>query len=129
FATAGGIDVVHFADTAGDDRFTASPDTATLEGSSYHVSARGFERVVARSTAGGRDLALVYDSPGDDLLQSYSTHSVLTGSRYTIEAHGFSRVNVYASTGHDHAELFDSAGADRFYARPQYAYLHGAGFY
>lgn len=129
YSTAGGYDTVTMNDSAGVDRFYASPTFARMIGSGFYHDLRGFDHVVARASS-SRDMARLYDSSGVDHFLATPDYAHLRGTGFANEARGFGRVYAYSNAGgHDTARLYDSRGDDRFYATPQYGVLVGTGFY
>lgn len=127
--TGNGSDRATFYDSAGNDRFEASPQAARLSGNGFANSVTGVGWVLAISQAGGNDIAYLSDSAGNDALTASPTRAVLQGTGFVNEARGFADVAVWAAAGgYDTASLTDSAGADQLDASAAYVWLRGTGY-
>ena len=128
-AGAGGSDIAHLYDSAGDDTFIATPTQAMLRGTGFNNTASGFDSVTAHGTAGGTDVAVLYDSAGDDTFSASPTQASLSGSGFSNTAVGFDVVTGHcAAGGTDTARFYDSAGNDRFTATLDQTWLRGEGY-
>ncbi len=126
----GGNDRVFIYDTQGDDRLTASPGNATLEGVGFRYDVSNVARSYVHATAGGQDVAFLYDSPEDDQLAVRPQFVSLRGGEYFNNALGFERVYAYATRGgNDTADIYDSIGDDRLTASSASAMISGPGYY
>ncbi|MEX1231508.1 MAG: right-handed parallel beta-helix repeat-containing protein [Planctomycetaceae bacterium] len=127
-ASGGGQDRAILNDSVGDDQYTATPLTATLQGTGYINRVDGFRRVYAYSYAGGFDTAAFDDSAGNDNFIGEEARSWLTGTNFYNSASRFDQVDANASSGYDLAMLWDSAGDDVFHVDTSLGSLSGAGF-
>ncbi len=112
----GGNDTADLYDSAGDDLFSATPETATLTGPGFAHSVSGFAHVIAHSSGGlSGDQAFLYDSLGDDVLVATPEYAELTAGNVVLRADGFAETRTYSCAGADHAALFDSTSDDHVY--------------
>jgi len=114
--TAGsGSDAAIFFDAAGNDTFTANPNTATMSGAGFSDSANGFDQVFAFATGGGNDVANLDGSNQDDIFSGNAQYAALfrTGV-YLLQVYNFELVTAILSSnsGNDVAELIDGFGND-----------------
>ncbi|MCY2925859.1 MAG: C25 family cysteine peptidase [Planctomycetota bacterium] len=111
-------------DSAGDDTFSAAPNSGSLAGAGFANAVSGFGRISAFATAGGADTATFADSIGNDTFTARGGLSSMIGAAFKNYATGF-EANHASSThgGADRANLYDSAGADSFEARRNLAAL------
>lgn len=134
YATAGGADDrAYLYDSSGNDAFQATPTYARMSSSTYVNYAENFDSVYAYASS-GTDQAKLYDSAGNDVFIGTPTYGQMKGPGYLNYAAGFDSVFAYATAGNagglgDQAALYDSAGNDTLYARTNYAYLTGTGFF
>ena len=135
---AGGTgDRANLFDSAGNDTLTATPTYAQLTGAGFLNYASRFDQVYAYAStdAGGTgDRANLFDSAGNDTLTATPTYSLLKGLGFYNYAQGFDKASAYATAGNaggvgDVANLYDSAGSDKLFARSDYAWIQGTGFY
>ncbi len=111
----------YFYDSPGNDRFTASPTSASMERPEpwSDVNATGFNRIYAYARQGGDDAAELVGSDSGNRFRSYPTYGTLTddvGSFYQY-ASGFdslTAVGFQAEASTDRAYLYDSPGDDTF---------------
>ena len=126
----GGDDVAYLYDSAGDDRFIATPRYGKLYGDGFSNRAVSFRYVYAYATGGGADIAKLYDSAGDDTFVGTPTYGKLYGDGFSNRAVSFRYVHAYGRAGGaDIAKLYDSAGDDTFVGTPGDGKLYGNGFY
>ena len=111
-----GSDQAFFADTAGNDVFTANPQTAQISVGDRFVRANDFELFSAVSRNGGDDSASLTDSEADEQFFGSAALSRITGGDYTHNVVGFKTVIARTVGGDDSAVLVDSAGDDFFFA-------------
>jgi hypothetical protein len=119
---------LHVFDSAGDDRFTATPGSARMEAGGCDLRGNGFAIVRAYANSGGNDAALLFDSAGNDTFVAQPGSAYLEGSGFYYRVSGFARVEATASSGTDTAYLNGSLGNDDFTASPESATLQGSGF-
>ena len=128
-AGSGGYDFASLYDSAGDDTFSGSGQSATLEGTGFRNIADGFQSISANSTSGGVDWAILSDTAGDDLFSGNSNSSTLSGTGYLLRANGFGNVQAYSNAGGmDRVELQDSSEGDYFKATSSYAFMRSSVF-
>lgn len=114
-STAGGLDVAYLFDTAGDDLFTSSSDTAGFAGTG--LTAYGFPRVVAYAGS-GHDRAILNGTDGRDVFLARQGLATLSRGLFIQGAVGFEHVVARSGGGPDVARLFGSAAVDLFAAGP-----------
>ncbi len=120
----GGTDLVSINDSAGDDRFTASPDHAAMTGAGFSLIARQFEIVHAYARYGGDDVATLNDSAGDDIFIGATNYGRMIGNGYMLRAKLFESVHAYARCGGaDRARITGSSSADVVISTPDYTRL------
>lgn len=120
----GGVDLVSITDSAGNDRFTASPDYAAMTGDGFSLIARQFEVVHAYARNGGTDEASLNDSSGDDLFVGTPEFGKMIGDGYMVRAKLFEYVHGYARNGGtDRARLTGSSAAELVISTPSYTRL------
>jgi len=116
YAREGGNDVASLYDSAGDDYFTASPNTGSLSGTGYSLDVHRFYSIEATASSGGYDIAELIDSSGNDFAIAKPTETTLYNNNFSNTAKLFDVVHTYArSGGNDQALLYDSAGDDRYF--------------
>ncbi|GAB6167340.1 hypothetical protein JCM19992_33400 [Thermostilla marina] len=124
YDAAGGADVVHLYDTAGDDVFTAKQGAGSLVGGGLSVSVQNVEYLHGYATAGGTDVAHLFDSAAKDVLTATADWTRLTGGGYLARAKGFEYVHGYSTAGgNDSAVMTGTASDDTFVATPEWARL------
>ncbi len=119
-----GTTYAYLHDSAGVDRFEASPDSATMDRADgwSDTTATGFARVYGYSTRGGEDTAaLTGNADGGNQYRGYPSYSTLTDRARSFYhyARGFHSVEATGSvsdTTGDRAFLYDSSGDDVFAA-------------
>ena len=125
----GGFDTATFYDSAGNDYFVATATESWLGGNGFLNYATDFDPVAVSSAAGGSHGGRLFDTTGDDTFIATPTFALLTGDRLSLAAHHFERARAVASTGHDTAAFYDSAGNDYFYGLQSESWLGGDGFF
>ena len=129
FANEGGLDRATFVDSAGSDRFFATPDYANMRTSTSFVNARGFDQVKAFATEGGKDFASFVGSENRDELFANSEFANFSGPGFDVNATGFERATVDGRGGNDVANLVGTDGNDVFFSNPQFGYMYGEGYF
>lgn len=127
-ASGGGQDRAFLWDSVGNDTYTASPTSATLEGTGYSNTVIGFRRAYAYSYAGGFDTVEFTDSAGVDNFVGEEARSWMTSSTFYNSASRFDRVEAFSTSPFDLAMMWDSAGNDVFTVEPDMASMTGTGF-
>jgi len=113
----------------GDDHFTASSTTATLQGAGMSSIQSGYDTVVAVGGY-GNDLASIHRQPPETRRSSaISNAGSLSGTGFYLRAENFDRVEARSTGGDDVAYLWDSAGDDAFAAVRSSAYFNGSEVY
>jgi len=110
-----GNDGAIFFDAAGNDTFTASPNSASMSGPGFSDTANGFDSIYAFATGGGVDTANLDGSSGDDIFFGNTLDAVLyRPGVYLLQVSNFEQVNALlsSSSGNDTAELIDGFGND-----------------
>ena len=128
----GGYDVAIMYDAVGQNTYYAGPGHSRIVyDGGKEATALGFFRMDSYQSAddGSTDVAYLYGSSGDDVLESYEDSSLMGSASYIHYILGYGEViadvtgtagTEYGadSGGVDVAALYDSAGADTFYAGP-----------
>jgi subtilisin family serine protease len=126
-AGTGGIDRITFADTAGNDIFTAGFNRAQHNGTGYSRDAWGFDETRFNGST-GFDRAVMYDTSSVDEFINYPTVAIMRGGGWNHQAWGVDASEGYSSGGNDWAVFFDSAGDDIYTGAPRNARMRGVGF-
>ncbi len=109
----GGNDRAIIFDTTGDDKFSLKPSYAHVQTDSFEITASGFETINAIG-GHGNDSMIIEDSHLDEVLRFENNLTTLVGDDFMLVAHGFSNVQANSVGGYDVANIFDTAGNDRF---------------
>ncbi len=121
-APTNGDDVAYLYDSTGNDTFSATPTTATMDRPAADSVATGFDEVYATATtdAGGGDAATLLGSAGVDYFIGREAYGYLQAadSSYYNRASGFDFVTATGVSSNDTAWLYDSALGDLFTANP-----------
>jgi hypothetical protein len=131
YGGAGGNDVAQLNDSAGDDTFTGSPQTATMRDSNktYLLSASQFELIQGISSGKGTDMAVLADSKGNDVFWADSTLARMYGTGYNLRVRNFDNMYGTASGGHDVAKLYGTAAAETVRAETNMVRVFGKTFF
>ena len=113
FTGGGHEDLARFYDTDGDDKFTAVPYAATMEGTGYKNQVNGVHRIYAYAT-NGRDAASLTGAVGQrDNFSVQPGDSRLYGDQFYLYASGFDAVTGNATDELDRAYMYGSTGDDQ----------------
>jgi hypothetical protein len=117
---SGGKDLALLWDSPDDDIFVGSAKQSRYYSKNvpFDVTAKAFDRVIARTTYGGTDQAELHDSVGDDVFLARSHKAQMfdratAGEVYNVTVRGFKELKAIADQGgNDIAKLHDSVGDD-----------------
>ena len=120
----GGADQAYVYDSAGPDRFVATPTSITMDlgadGGVPEFDLSGMVKVFAFSSGHAGDTAELSGSVNDEKFYFAQDYSAVQGSGYYNYAKGFATTTVdYDDGGADQAYVYDTAGPDRFVATRQ----------
>ena len=119
-----GNDIAYLYDTAANDTFTSTVNSATLSGTGYSASVSGFDEIYGLATSGGTDIANLYDGIGTDRFVAGSNYALFrnVGGGFYNYVSNFDQVNAYATAGGtDLATFYDSSNDDTFTTSPTQA--------
>ena len=119
----GGDDEAFVYDTAGPDRFVATPTSITMDlgadGGTPEYDLSGMVKVFAFSSGHAGDTAELSGSTGAEKFYLAQEYAAVKGSSFYNYASGFANTTVdYDDGGDDEAFVYDTAGPDRFVATP-----------
>ena len=113
FTGGGHEDLARFYDTDGNDRFTAVPYAATMEGTGYKNQVDSVHRIYAYATK-GQDAASLTGAVGQrDNFSVQPGDSRLYGDQFYLYASGFDAVTGNATDELDRAYMYGSTGDDQ----------------
>jgi hypothetical protein len=137
--SVGGTDTAYLYNNSGtansfesNDHLSTGTSYSVLYGGTFYNQVNGFGSVFAASTS-GKDSAYLHDTASDasgkDQFWGYQDHDILLGSGFYTRADGFLNVLGTATAGnHDVANMFDSAGGNRFYGHANFSLFVGDSF-
>ena len=128
FVGGGNEDVARFYDSDTDDKFTAVPFIATMEGTGYKNRVEGVHRIYAYATS-GNDVASLTGAAGQrDNFSAEPDNARLYGDQFYLYSSGFDSVIGNATDASDRAYLYGSTGDDQLQAGQITTTLQGKEF-
>ncbi len=124
--TTTGIDILLVYGTGGNDTYSGSTTSSTMNGTNVSLIGNGFDQVYAFGS-GGNDIATFNGSSGSDVFYGLGGYgfSVVTSGAFLQYMIGFSEETANGSGGDDSAIFFDAAGNDTFTGSPNSASMTG----
>ena len=128
FKGGGNEDVARFYDSDTDDKFTASPFNATMEGTGYKNHVEGVHRIYAYATSGNDAASLTGAAGQRDNFSAEPGNARLYGDKFYLYTSGFDSVIGNATDASDRAYLYGSTGDDQMQAGQLLTTLQGKEF-
>ena len=128
FVGGGNEDVARFYDSDTDDKFTAAPFNATMEGTGYKNHVEGVHRIYAYATSGSDAASLTGAVGQRDNFSAEPGNARLYGDQFYLYASGFDSVIGNATDASDRAYLYGSTGDDQLQASQSVTTLQGKEF-
>ena len=128
FKGGGNEDVARFYDSDTDDKFTAVPFSATMEGAGYKNRVDGVHRIYAYATSGNDTASLTGAVGQRDNFSAEPGNARLYGDQFYLYTSGFDSVVGNATDSSDRAYLYGSTGDDQLQAGQFTTTLQGKDF-
>ena len=128
FKGGGNEDVARFYDSDTDDKFTAVPFSATMEGKGYKNRVDGVHRIYAYATSGNDSASLTGAAGQRDNFSAEPGNARLYGDQFYLYTSGFDSVIGNATDSSDRAYLYGSTGDDQLLAGQTVSTLQGSDF-